>query len=59
MKSFTHDKIIAFLTENIITIFEALQRLIMDNGANFKGKEMKDFCKNFHIIEIFSSIYYP
>ena len=35
------------------------QRLIMDNGQNFKGKEMQDFCKKFHITKSFYSIYYP
>ena len=31
----------------------------MDNDQNFKGKDMKAFCKKFHITEIFSSVYYP
>ena len=50
MKSVTQDKIIAFLIENIITRFSVKQRLIMENGKNFKGKEMKYFYKKFHII---------
>ena len=59
MKSITQEKIIAFLIENIITRFSVPQRLIMDNGRNFKGKEIKAFCKKFHIIQSFSSVYYP
>jgi len=59
MKSLIQDKIIAFLIENIITRFSVPQRLIMENGPNFKGKDMKAFCRKFHIVQIFSSIYYP
>jgi len=29
----------------------------MENGPNFKGKNMKAFCKKFHIAQTFSSIY--
>jgi len=59
MKLITQIKIIALLIENIITRFGLPPRLIMDNGPNFKGKDMKAFCKKFHIVQIFSSIYYP
>lgn len=31
----------------------------MDNGQNFKGKDMQAFCKKFHIIQTFSLVYYP
>lgn len=31
----------------------------MDNGINFKGKDMKSFSKKFHITQTFSSVYYP
>jgi len=34
-------KIIKFLVENIIRRFGVPQQLIMDNGPNFKGKDMK------------------
>ena len=50
MKSFTQDKIIVFLVENIIARFSVPQRLIMENGPNFKGKDMKEFYKKFHIV---------
>ena len=40
MKSFTQEKIIAFLTKYIITRLGVSHRLIMDNGQNFKGKDM-------------------
>jgi len=53
MKLVTQDKIIAFLTKNIITRFEVPQRLIMDNVPKFKGKEMKAFCKNFILFKRF------
>lgn len=59
IKSVTQEKVIAFLTEYIITRFGVPQRLIMDNGQNFKGKDMQAFCKKFHITQTFSSIYYP
>jgi len=31
----------------------------MDNSPNIKGKDMQAFYKKFHIIQTFSSIYYP
>ena len=31
----------------------------MDNGANFIGKDIKEFCKKMKIEQRFSSIYYP
>jgi len=31
----------------------------MDNGANFIGKNIKEFCKKMKIEQNFSSIYYP
>ena len=59
MKSITQDAIIAFLTKNIIIRFGVPQRLIMENGPNFKGKDMKAFYKKFHIVQTFSLVYYP
>jgi len=59
MKLITKDNIIAFLIENIITKFEVSQRLIIDNGKIFKGKDMKAFCKKFHIAQTFFSFYCP
>ena len=59
MELVTQTKIIAFLTENIITRLGVPQRLIMENGPNFKGKIMKAFCKKFLIAQTFSSLYYP
>jgi len=55
MKSITLEKVIAFLTKYIITRFCVPQRLIMDDGQNFKGKDMHAFCKKFHILQTFSS----
>ena len=40
MGMITQEKMIVFLTKYIITRFGVLQRLIMDNGQNFKGKDM-------------------
>lgn len=31
----------------------------MDNGQNFKGKDMQAFCKKFYITQTFSFVYYP
>lgn len=59
IKSVTQAKFITFLTKNIIIMFGIPQILIMDNGPNFKGKDMKAFCKMFHIMQTFSFIYYP
>jgi len=59
MKLFTQSKILAFLTKNIIVRFGVPQMLIMKNGPNFKGKDMKEFCKKFYISQTFFSIYHP
>ena len=47
MKSITQEKVIAFLTKNIITQIGVPQWLIMDNGQNFKGRICKHFVKSF------------
>lgn len=59
IKLVTQDKIISFLTKNIIIRFGVPQRLIMENGPNFKGKDMKAYCNKFHIMQTFSLVYYP
>lgn len=46
------------MIENIITRIGVQQQLIIDNGKNFKGKEMKYFCKKFYINQKFSLVYY-
>ena len=51
--------IINFIKEYIICRFGIPQRLIMDNGANFTGKDIMEFCKNMKIDQRFSSVYYP
>lgn len=59
MTSRIQEKIIKFLVENIITIFGIPQKLSMDNRPNFKGKDMKEFCKIFHITQKIFYVYYP
>jgi len=51
--------IISFIKEYIIGRFCIPQRLIMDNGTNFIGKDIKEFYKNMKIDQWFFSIYYP
>jgi len=51
--------IINFIKEYIICRFGIPQRLIMDNGENFIGKDIIEFCKKMKIDQRFSSIYYP
>ena len=51
--------IINFIKEYIICRFGIPQRLIMDNGTNFIGKDVIEFCKRMRIEQIFSSVYYP
>ena len=50
--------IINFIKEYIICRFGIPQRLIMDNGTNFIGKDVIEFCKKMRIEQIFSSVYY-
>jgi len=41
--------IINFIKEYIICRFGVPQRVIIDNGANFTGKDIKEFCKKMKI----------
>jgi len=41
--------VINFIKEYIICRLGVPQRLIMDNGTNFMGKDIKEFCKNMKI----------
>jgi len=51
--------VINFIKEYIICKFGVPQKLIMDNGTNFTGKDIKEFCKNMKIDQQFSLVYYP
>jgi len=51
--------IINFIKEYIICRFGIPQRLIMDDGTNFIGKDVIEFCKKIKIDQRFSSVYYP
>jgi len=41
--------LINFIKEYIICRFGIPQRLIMDNGMNFIGKDIKEFCKKMKV----------
>jgi len=51
--------IINFIKEYIICRFGIPQRIIMDNGENFIGNAIIEFCKKMKIDQRFSLVYYP
>jgi len=59
LKTAIQKHIINFIKEYIIFRFGIPQRLIMDNGENFTGKDVIEFYKKMKIDQRFSSVYYP
>eukprot|EP00253_Pinus_taeda_P011484 PITA_11484 len=51
--------IIRFLEDNILSRFGCPEKIINDNAAAFKSKNMINFCHKFHITLGHSSSYYP
>ena len=50
---------ISFLERNILSRFGCPQKIITDNAATFKSKNMIDFCHKYHITLGHSNAYYP
>lgn len=47
-----------FIKHKIISQFEIPKQILLDNGMNFKNKDMKVFCKRYKIKHNFSMPYY-
>lgn len=48
-----------FLTENIFTRFGCPHKLVIDNAAAFREKELVDMCNSMGIKLVHSTSYYP
>ena len=59
LKSITQNDVRSFLWKNIVTRFGIPNALVADNGTQFKGAAIKDFCDTLGIKRHFSSVGYP
>jgi hypothetical protein len=51
--------IIKFLENNILSRFGCPRKIITDNAAAFRSKNLIDFCSRYHIVLGHSTAYYP
>ena len=58
-KNANHQVVIKFLNENIFTRFGCPTKLVTDNAATFKEKELVDMCESMGIQFVHSTSYYP
>jgi hypothetical protein len=54
-----HHVVMKFLTENIFTRFGCPHKLVTDNAAAFRAKELVDMCDSMGIKLVHSTSYYP
>jgi hypothetical protein len=58
-KNANHQVVIKFLNENIFTRFGCPTKLVTDNAAAFRAKELVDMCESMGIQLVHSTSYYP
>eukprot|EP00253_Pinus_taeda_P021919 PITA_21919 len=58
-KNANHQVVIKFFNENIFTRFGCPSKLVTDNGAAFKAKELVDMTESMGIQVVHSTSYYP
>eukprot|EP00253_Pinus_taeda_P011252 PITA_11252 len=58
-KSANHQVVIKFLNENIFTRFSCPTKLVIDNAATFKAKELVDMTESMGIQVVHCTSYYP
>ena len=59
MATITSQKMINFVTKNIICRYGVPQKIITDNGTQFESEEFQNFCKKFKIQKSFSAVAHP
>jgi hypothetical protein len=59
LKHIEETEVRQFLWKNIVTRFGIPRALISDNGTQFKGSVIKEFCDKYGIKRHFSSVGYP
>ncbi|XP_074560279.1 uncharacterized protein LOC141816393 [Curcuma longa] len=55
----TEKNVLKFLWQNIVCRFGIPRKLVSDNGRQFQGQKVKEWCENLQIQQAFTSIYYP
>jgi hypothetical protein len=58
-RNVTHQVIMKFLYENILSRFDCPKRLVIDNATAFKSDALVDMCKSMGIQLVHSTPYYP
>jgi len=59
LATITSNKMINFVTKNIICRYGVPQKIITDNGTQFEIEEFKIFCEQFKIQKSFSAVAHP
>ena len=59
MRRQTGECVAQFVKENIICRFGLPQKIIIDNGVPFMGRQLNELCDNYHIQIVQSSPYNP
>ena len=54
-----HQVVMKFLTKNIFTRFGCSTKLVIDNAATLRAKELVDMCESMGIKLVHSTSYYP
>ncbi|XP_042404791.1 uncharacterized protein LOC121994993 [Zingiber officinale] len=55
----TKQMIQKFIWQHIICRFEILRRLVSDNGRQFTGQRLREWCEGYEIQQAFISVVYP
>ncbi|XP_073131539.1 uncharacterized protein [Henckelia pumila] len=55
----TEEAVLGFIWKNIFCRFGLPRKLVSDNGRQFQGKKMKDWCTEMKIKQAFTSVAYP
>ncbi|XP_074556483.1 uncharacterized protein LOC141812342 [Curcuma longa] len=55
----TEEGVLKFLWKNIVCRYGIPQRLVSDNGRQFQGRKIQEWCKGLGIQQAFTSVAYP
>ncbi|XP_073119830.1 uncharacterized protein [Henckelia pumila] len=55
----TEEAVLGFIWKNIVCRFGLPRKLVSDNGRQFQGKKIKDWCTEMMVKQVFTSVAYP
>ncbi|XP_074567100.1 uncharacterized protein LOC141823752 [Curcuma longa] len=55
----TEDAVLKFLWRNIVYRYGVPRQIVSDNGRQFQGRRMREWCQDLSILHICTSVYYP